>query len=113
MSTREVGYIAVYVLRLVKQSVQGCGGRTHIVEVQNRKEPVREIPWGKEATKRIEKDYKILQAAIKPVICAYPNLSLDDKKFQDVLKQLKQILGKRRSKNLRRQKKELKAVGLA
>jgi 20S proteasome alpha/beta subunit len=91
-STRENAYLMVYAIKKIKQSIQGVGGRTEIIEIPN-SDALPFADLGKLEIEQIEKDFDFLEEKIRPLLIAFPS-EMTKQNFQLTLarftKELKQ-----------------------
>ena len=94
LSTREVIYTALYAIRKVKQSVQGVGGPTELIEiVSNDSLPFAD--FGVEETQQIEREYEFLERELRPLLIAFPSEMVEEN-FQRTLDRFAQRLTEHR-----------------
>jgi 20S proteasome alpha/beta subunit len=82
---QKAGILSVYGLLQAKGYAQFCGGKTEVLilrQLAKNKITVRKI----DSVFEIEKDYSILNEAMKPVLWSFPDERTTDKEFKALLK---------------------------
>jgi 20S proteasome alpha/beta subunit len=93
-STRLAAYTAIDAIRKVKNSVQGVGGATELVEIMN-DDSLPFADFGKEEVQEIEKEYEFFEKTAHPVLMAFVS-NLSQEKLQAALGAFGHRLSKRR-----------------
>lgn len=94
LSTRENAYIAIYGVQKVKRAIQGVGGTTDIIEIQNN-DSLPFGDFGKKEVRRIEEEFDFLDSALRPLLVAFPS-EMTTTNFNGTLQFLVRRLKKRR-----------------
>jgi Proteasome subunit len=93
-SVRAAAYAAIYALRKVKQSVQGVGGSTELIEITN-SNSLPFADFGHEEIRQIESDYEFLEEKLHPLLIAFPSEMIEEN-FQLTLERFVRELTERR-----------------
>lgn len=106
MTILQARYMAIYALRRVKGFVQGCGGKSEIVEVEDSSDVLSLSQFDMPDIKEIEADFDFFDQRIKPLIFAFSDTWVNKTAFQVLLREFARALKKRRTSNLRKYDRE-------
>jgi len=98
--------MAIYALRRVKGFVQGCGGKSEIVEVDDNADVISLSQFDMPDIKEIETDFDFFDQRIKPLIFTFSDMWVNKTVFQAHLREFARALKKRRASNLRKHERE-------
>jgi len=106
MSTAEAKYMAIYALRRVKGFVQGCGGKTEVIEIGD-KADVLSLYEVMQEIKEIEADFDFFDQQLRPILFTFSDLWVNKSAFQARLRQFGRALKKRRAASVRAYEKDM------
>lgn len=95
MSIREGYFLAIYILRLAKKYVPGCGGQTSILGIDAAGKTYG--PYGLDITD-LETHFAEFDKVLRPLLVSFPNTRLPDKDFKDALAQFNREIRQFRNK---------------
>jgi 20S proteasome alpha/beta subunit len=98
LGTRENVYLMVYAIKKIKQSIQGVGGHTEIIEIPN-SEVLPFADLGRLEVEQIEKDFTYLDEKLRPLLIAFPS-DMTTKNFQLTLARFTKVLKEHRKSRL-------------
>ena len=89
--------MAIYALRIVKEFVQGCGGKTEITEVENQPSSIPDLSFHFQNIKEIEGHFEFFDQQLRPLLFAFPDLWVNKSDFQKRLRRFGSALKRRRA----------------
>jgi 20S proteasome alpha/beta subunit len=107
MTVAQARYMAIYALQKVKGFVQGCGGKTEIIEIDDDPDVISLATLEVQDVKEIEADFQFFDQQLRPLLLAFSDLSVNRTAFQAHLTKFGSAIKKRRAKNLKVHEKEL------